>query len=435
MARPRRRLFDGRLMGSDLGRRRWLIWAGVFGSASAAAPVRTAGAASRSASGAEPVSLRAPEPLSQLRVDRQGALLAVTRTGKALRATTTAWQTLGAGLDPQAPLATGHGRVVGRSASGKLWMWESDRAQVIPGPDLAPHAGLLVLAFGIIAVTREVDGTHRLVRLDPHGAAWTESARSRSTVLPDARPLQFDPAGKPTGAGADDNGHVLVFGAPSDTRYRHGVLGDAVEPTSLILLERHGLETMARIELAAPYVFEDIAPRPIAWRGARALLTVRSGPLGAQLCVVAQSAGTGDRFELAALGEPIGTPRRWLAPSTDGQRLLAVHTPHLGGVLHLYQPQQDRLSSRILARGVSNHAIGQRDLDVSAWVGSQWVVPARDGRQLWVIDLAATHAEAAPAFIQMPGPVSGLKAWPRGADDGVAVLLQDGCVWWVPIRA
>jgi hypothetical protein len=112
------------------------------------------------------------------------------------------------------------------------------------------------------------------------------------------------------------------------------VLGDAIEPTALVLFERHSLQPMAQVELAAPYVFEDLAPRPITWRGQRALLTVRSGPLGAQLCVVALAAAGGSRFEITALGAPIGMPNHWLSPSTDGQQLLAVHTPHLGGVLH-----------------------------------------------------------------------------------------------------
>jgi hypothetical protein len=211
------------------------------------------------------------------------------------------------------------------------------------------------------------------------------------------------------------------------------VLGDSVEPTALILLERHGLTTLARIDLPTPHVFEDIAPRPIAWRSARGLLTVRAGPLGGQLCVVAPAATAG-RFELAALAEPIGTAHRWLSPSTDGRRLLAVNTPHIGGVLHRYEPQDARLLSRVIARQISNHAIGQRELDVSAWVGSRWVVPTQDQRGLWVIDLDAPSATAAPLVTELAAPVSRLVSWQSGAHRGVDALLRDGSVWWVPVR-
>ncbi len=412
-----------------MDRRQWMA-AAMLGSpvgriaAAADAPGASTGAA---------VPLGTPAPLAQLHVDRPGRLLALTRTGDLLEAVASGWKKLGAGMDPAAPIASGHGRVVGRGAGGGLWVLESGRAQVFSVPGQAPHAGLLVLAFGIIAIVADSSGAHRVVRLDPAGGSWVESARFAEPVLADARPLQFDPAGATTGLQADDNGHVLVFGAPSDNRYRHGALGDSVEPTSLILLERHGLTTLARIDLPPPHVFEDIAPRPIAWRGARGLLTVRSGPHGAQLCVVALSNTTG-RFELAAVAEPIGTVNRWLSPSTDGRRLLAVNTPHIGGVLHRYEPQDGRLPSRVIARGISNHAIGQRELDVSAWVGSRWVVATQDRRSLWIIDADAPSPAAEPPTKELAAPVSRLVTWRRGERSGVAALLGDGSVWWVPVR-
>jgi hypothetical protein len=218
-----------------LDRRRWLLWAGALAGAPGGVGAQTAGAAAapRLAAEATPVSLRAPEPLAQLRAhsaggaNRADGLLAVTRTGKVLRASAAAlqsaasnpWQTLGTGLDPHAPLAFGHGRVVGRSANGPLWVWETDRNPSTTGPDLAANAGLLVLPFAVIAVTQGSDGVYRLVRLEPSGNTWAASAHSRSGVLPDARPLQFDPDSSTAGNTADTNGHVLAFAAPSSTRY------------------------------------------------------------------------------------------------------------------------------------------------------------------------------------------------------------------------
>lgn len=378
------------------------------------------------------VPLSAPAAMARLQGGPDGALLAVSTAGELWQAQASGWQRLGSGLDAAAPLASGHGRIVGRSAAGGLWVLEAGRVQTPRSPLLAPHAGLLVLAFGIIAVAADTAGRHRVVRLDPAGSTWAESARSAAVVLPDARPLQFDP----DGGTSDANGHVAVFGAPSATRYRHGVLGDAVEPTAVLWLERHGLEPLAQLELPAPFVFEDIAPRAIAWRGRRGLLTVRSGPAGGQLAVIARAAV--GRLEVAALGEPIGTPNRWLSPSTDGRRLWAVHTPHIGGVLHRYADAADRLSSQVIARGMSNHAIGERELDVSAWVGSRWVVPAQDRQRLLLIDAEAAEAAAetkTPAAVTLAGAVKALSPWRRSPDDGVAALLQDGSVWWVGVAA
>ncbi|MDP1691350.1 MAG: hypothetical protein Q8L49_05245 [Burkholderiaceae bacterium] len=401
--------------------RRHLLAATVAlaGTGGSAAPPATAAA----------VPLSAPAAMARLHGGQDGALLGVSTAGELWQATARGWQRLGSGLDPAAPLASGHGRIVGRSTAGGLWVLEAGRVQTLRSPTLAPHAGLLVLALGIIAVAVDAAGLHRVVRLDPAGSSWAESARSAAVVLPDARPLQFDP----DASNSDEDGHVAVFAAPSATRYRHGVLGDAVEPTALLWLERHGLEPLARLDLPPPHVFEDIAPRAIAWRGRRGLLTVRSGPSGGQLAVIAHAEG--GRLELAALGEPIGTPNRWMSPSADGRRLWAVHTPHIGGVLHRYADAGDRLSSQVIARGVSNHAVGERELDVSAWVGSRWVVPAQDRQRLLLIDADAASEAKAPAAVTLAGAVKALSPWRRGPDDGVAALLQDGSVWWVAVAA
>ena len=371
------------------------------------------------------MTLGAPERMERLQSGADGTLLAVSSTGALWRFASDGWRRLGAGLDPASPVAAGHGRVVGRGRQGGLWVLESGRVRHAHAT-LAPHAGLLVLALGVIAVAAGRDGRHHVVRLEPGAGGWRETARSTAAVLPDARPVRFDPSGTSN----DDNGHIAVLGGPDATRYRHGVLGDGIEATSLLLLERHGLEPLARLELPAPFVFEDIAPRPVAWQGQRGLLTVRSGPEGAQLAVVASPHGRDEPLALAALGPPLGA-QRWLAPTTDGVRLLAVHTPHIGGVLNRYRPEGDRLIGEVVAHGVTNHAIGDRDLDVSAWVGPNWVVPARGRRALRVFDLDS--ATGPSRDLPLDQPAMALQRCRRDGQTGVAVLLQDGSVAWVAI--
>lgn len=397
----------------------------VLAAAAAGATALTWGAGATPAS-AGVVPLRAPERMARLHGGGDGALLAVSSSGVLWRLAADGWQRLGAGLDPASPVAAGFDRVVGRSRQGGLWVLESGQVSSDARTVLAPHAALLVLALGVIAIEAAPGGRHHAVRLEPGAGGWTVSARSEATVLPDARPLRFDPSG----TSDDDNGHVAILAGPDATRYRHGVLGDDVEATSLLVLERHGLEPLARLDLPARFVFEDIAPRPIRWRGQRGLLTVRSGPEGAQLAVVAAQRGRGGTLALAALGPPLGA-QRWLAPSTDGVRLLAVHTPHIGGVLHRYRADHDRLIGEVVANGVSNHVIGQRDLDVSAWVGSTWVVPAQDRRTLRMLDLERETSR--PRELPLGQPAVAMQRWRRGGRTGVAVLLQDGSVVWAEV--
>ncbi len=372
--------------------RRRLLGASLLGGAAALLP-RAARAAAPERDAMLP--LQAVEPMARLHVAGDGALFGLSGSGSLWQFDGGTWRRIGGGLDPSAPLASGHGRVVGRGRGGGLWVFESGRVAVQRSPVLAPQAGLCVLAFGVIAVAAAADGRCHAVRLEPTSAGWRETARSADELLPDARPLQFDP----DGSSADDNGHVVVFGSPDAERYRHGVLGDAVEPRALLLLERHGLETMARLDLPAPWVFEDIAPRPIAWRGRRALLTVRAGPQGAQLAVAALAEGHRDRFELAALGEPIGQRHRWLSPSSDGMRL------------------------------------GERELDVSAWAGNHWVVPTQDRRSLRIFELGSGAGALRYRDVPLAQPAAELRRWRRQGEDGVAVRLRDGSVGWLPLRA
>ncbi len=290
-----------------------------------------------------PLPLPAPQRMAQIHVTAGGELLAVSVDGVLWQYAGSRWTQRAAQIDPGAPIASGDGRIAGRSAQGTLWVLEGGRLSIAGGAALAPQAGLQLLPFGIIAVAQDGEGPAFAVRFDPgSGGSWAEAARSRDPVLPDARPLQADLDG-PGGAGS---GHIVVLAGPDAQRYRHGALGDEIEATRVLYLERHGLTPLRSLTLPAPYVFEDVAPRPIAWRGGTGLLTVRSGPQGAQLAVVAASRDRRDGLQLAALGTPLGTAQRWMAPTTDGKRLLAVHTPHIGGTLHEYRVDGDRLPSR-----------------------------------------------------------------------------------------
>jgi len=416
-----------------LTRRRWLLQAWAW-TASSLAALRAPAFAAGAPGSLKP--LAAPVPVARLHVGEGGVLHAVSRTGELWSFGGDRWQLAGKGLDPGAPIGSGFGRVVGRAASGGLWVLESGRVSVADAPVLGSHAGLFVLALGVIAVARAgsgESGAHQVVRLEPQaGGRWREVARGTEAVLPDAQPVQFDPSGRGGGDDADGNGHVAVLAGPDDRRYRHAVLGDGIEATSILYLERHTLQPLARLELAPPHVFEDIVPRPIRWGSGRALLTVRSGPQGAQMAVVAPAAQGKDAgsLVLAALGEPIGTANRWLAPTTDGTNLFAVHTPHIGGVLHRYRPAGSRLAGEQVGRGVTSHVLGERELDLCAWAGGALHVPAQDRRTLFAFDAPATATQPARATA-LPAQMVMSRAWRLNGREGVVLLLADGGVAWV----
>jgi hypothetical protein len=380
-------------------------------------------------------AVAAPEPLAQicaggpatpgadlLGVSVNGDLFALSLTGGSARR-------LGGGLDPATPLAVGHGRIAARRRDGALWVLEGGRVSVSQERTLASAAGLLVLPLAVIAIAVSADGkAHRVVRLEGSGTGhWSEVARSGSdvTVMPDARPLQADLDG------SGDAGHVVVLAGPDSQRYTHGVLGDAIEATRIVLLERHSLRVMRELVLDSPYVFEDIAPRKVALgsSGSReGLLTVQAGPQGAQLVLVDANPSVPGALRIAARGPALGTANRWLSPITDGRQWLAVHTPHIGGVLHIYRQDGEALLARRLQGDVSNHRIGSRLLDISAWQGPRLLIPDRSGRRLLLLDPAldpasdwrvvgehqlASRAEAMVSLI---------------ASGQVAVLLNDGSV-------
>jgi hypothetical protein len=372
-----------------------------------------------------------PEPMRQLHAGGPSGLLGSGVSGSlwALSLTGEAPRRIADGIDPATHMATGHGRIAARTAGGGLWVRADDGrgggAQSVPSAGLSAHAGLLILPLAVLAVVsggaHAADPSgHRLARFETDAAGrWREVARSHEAVLPDARPLQIDLEGR------GDGGHIVVLAGADGARYKHGVLGDAIEATRMLWLERHTLEPIRALSLPAPFVFEDIAPRPLMLPGAPArpaLLTVRSGPEGGQLALVTADPQQPRSLRLAALGDGVGGFHRWWAPTSDGRHLAAVHTPHIGGVLHVYQQEGERLTRRRLSGDVSTHRIGTREIDLAAWLQGLLVLPSQDGRQLRRLNPAADWAEL-PA-VPLPGRATLTAAVPDAA--ALAVLLESG---------
>jgi len=148
------------------------------------------------------------------------------------------------------------------------------------------------------------------------------------------------------------------FGGPTRA-YDHGVLGDKIEYTTLVL--RAGGR---RIEIGAGagHVFEDLAPRlvDLDQDGRPEVMVVRTDmQRGASLALY-------DALGLITQTPPIGARYRWLAPvgagdfDGDGRIEIAyVETPHLGKTLKIYSYFNRELLLASQLPGFSNHRIGE----------------------------------------------------------------------------
>ena len=147
------------------------------------------------------------------------------------------------------------------------------------------------------------------------------------------------------------------YGGPTRA-YDHGVLGDDVEYTLLIL--RAGGRKI-EIDVGEGHVFEDLEPRlaDLNNDGRPEVIVVRTNmQLGASLAIYGVDG-------LITQTPPIGRRYRWLAPvgvgDFDGNgrvEIAYVETPHLGKVLKIYNFYNRELVLTAQASGLSNHRIG-----------------------------------------------------------------------------
>ncbi len=163
-----------------------------------------------------------------------------------------------------------------------------------------------------------------------------------------------------------------AYAEPND-RYDHNIMGRikgwgrlevGIAPCSTCDAVR------VRIDQPQSRVFEDFAPRlwDITGDGLAEVVTVESDlNRGARLAVWEVREGGLHRL---ATTDYLGTKHRWLAPvgaadfDRDGVIELAyVEKPHLSRMLRLVRLQGDRLIEVASLAGVTNHAIGQEQVE------------------------------------------------------------------------
>ncbi|MEM7800754.1 MAG: hypothetical protein AAF633_16300, partial [Chloroflexota bacterium] len=167
----------------------------------------------------------------------------------------------------------------------------------------------------------------------------------------------------------DEDGRLLIHIDPTD-RYAHGIMGDKLEASGLVLVETDPQPAIIQtIPIDDDFVIEGIAPiwADLNGDGRREIIITRANAdQGAQIVVL-------DEFgSLLAAGEPIGIGNRWrhqlaVAPfGPDGEiELVDVLTPHIGGPAEFFRWEEERLVKVAEERGYTSHVILSPNLDMA----------------------------------------------------------------------
>jgi hypothetical protein len=166
----------------------------------------------------------------------------------------------------------------------------------------------------------------------------------------------------PASQGAAQSITSATYADPT-TRYRHGILGDAIEHGTLLVQKSDG--RAVSISLPQSDVFEDTAPRlaDMDGDGTNEVIVVQSNQrLGAKLAIY-------DETGLVAATPYIGRSNRWLAPlgaaDIDGDGAVEVayiDRPHLAKTLRIWRFANGKLVHAADLAGYTNHRIGERDI-------------------------------------------------------------------------
>lgn len=205
------------------------------------------------------------------------------------------------------------------------------------------------------------------------------------------------------------------YGSPT-TRYRHGILGDAVEAGSLHVEYRGGRHFQFR--LPNSQVFEDRTPRivDLDGDGRPEIVTIRTyQSAGASVAIFGVR---NDQLVELASTEAIGRSNRWLNiagirdyAERGSLQIAYVETPHIGGTLYFVEWNGNRLQPIASIYGTSNHEIGSREQDLSADMDydndghMDLVVPSIDRRALRVFGFSGRQL-AELEMVSLPSPVA-----------------------------
>jgi hypothetical protein len=191
------------------------------------------------------------------------------------------------------------------------------------------------------------------------------------------------------------------FAEPTDA-YDHGVLGDKIEASALVIERSDGRRET--VKLNGDAVFEDLEPRlaDLDGDGRDEIIVVKSYlRRGSALAVIAERKG---KYEIVAETPPLGAPHQWLNPAGigdfngDGKTEIAlVRQPHVVGALELWSWIGGGLRKTAELPDTANHIIGSRALNMSVTADfdgdkvTDIAVPSLDRSKLRLLSFMPAH--------------------------------------------
>jgi hypothetical protein len=167
-------------------------------------------------------------------------------------------------------------------------------------------------------------------------------------------------------------GQIALYVNATDQRYVHGIMGDRLEGSTLLILDIKDSEIriLARVDLPGEDVYEGIFPfwADIDGDGTEDLVTtVSNGTSGSRLRVYLWD---GNKIKQEVDGPAIGQGYRWQHQLTAGAlgpngeiEITDVLTPHIGGTLRFYRFDGTSLNIETTFPSVTTHSIDSRNLD------------------------------------------------------------------------
>jgi hypothetical protein len=234
--------------------------------------------------------------------------------------------------------------------------------------------------------------------------------------------------------------------ASPTARYPHASMGSVVHASSLHVLTREG--QALRVDMPKQRVLEDLEPRIVDLDGDgkdEIIVIEADADRGAALVSygIRLKDGKPQLQELARSGF-LGLPFRWLSPvgfadfDGDGKLDIAsVTTPHIGGVLTLYRYAPPRIEPFAKAMDVSNHQMGDPNLQMHAILSLPGqrptvIVPDMSRRALhalrWITSNGKNEWKELADVKPLPGRVQYLMPSALTPTSACA-LLHDGS-WW-----
>jgi hypothetical protein len=275
---------------------------------------------------------------------------------------------------------------------------------VLPDPMSPGGAWLVALEDGsVVRVSAPADGDavvepEELAKLEPGEPPQVQLSADGEVVVSRALDADrwFDDPTPDTRVVEAPDGTLVALSDPT-ARYPHGAVGDEVEAGAISVRDPGGEVT--RIEVSDTAVIEGTSPLlgdlAADVRQPQILVTVSDMYEGARLVLYGL-----DGQQIAA-SRPIGQGYRWIhqigvgPTGPDGEtEIIAVRTPHIGGIVEAYQLIDGRLKLVASQLGYSSHQLGSLNLDMALLADVdgdgrlEIIVPTQDMTSLGLLERA-----------------------------------------------